>query len=52
MRKNTAEQFEGDFSNEINFQEYDKHLEVTNCLALCDLISNFLSVKKKSPFKN
>jgi len=43
MRK-AAEQFGGDFSNEINFQEYDKHLEITNCLDLYDLISNFLSV--------
>jgi len=44
---NTTEQFEGNFSNEINFQEYDKHLEETNCLALYDLISNFLLVKKR-----
>lgn len=41
-----AEQFGGDFFNEINFQEYDKHLEITNCLALYDLISNFISIKK------
>jgi len=34
----TAEQFGGDFSNEINFQEHDTHLEMTNCLAFYDLI--------------
>jgi len=45
MNAKTAKQFGGDFSNEINFQNHDTHLEMTNCLTLYDLINNFISKK-------